>query len=440
VDRSAFTLPILTVAVLGTVYFSEFLTSPDKPDGKVHVKYWEKWTAFEFDAMKKVVDSFNKSQDKIQVDILSVSGIEDKTLMAISGGVPPDVVGLYGPNVTQYADNHAVIPLDDMCKAAGITRDQYIEAYWDIGVIRGKVYALPSTPATTALHYNKEMFQEVGLDPEKPPTTIQELDEAAKKLTKKEANGHILRTGFLPSEPGWWNWAWGPFFGGKLYDDNGHITINSPENVKAYEWVQHFSKDYGGTALQTFKGGLGGFSSPQNAFMSNQCGMEIQGVWMYNFINMFKPTMKWAAAPFPSAGPGLENPTVVDMDVLCIPTGAKHPKEAFEFVKYVESQKGMELLCMGQKKITPLKNVSAGFIENHPNPFIKLFIKLAYSKNAVSTPKIGCWSQYNDEINNAFNAITLMQKTPQQALDEVKDRMQPIVDRYLEHLKARGEK
>ncbi len=440
VDRSAFTIPVLAAAVLFTWYESEQLTKAPPGDGKVHVKYWEKWTAFEFDAMKHVVDEFNKSQDKIVVDILSVSGIENKTLMAVSGGVPPDVVGLYGPNVTQYADDHAVIPLDDMCKEAGIKRDDYIEAYWDISVIRGHIYGLPSTPATTALHYNRGIMKELGLDPNKPPATLKEMDHVADLMTKREKDGHVIRTGFMPGEPGWWNWAWGPFFGGKLWDGKDKITINSPENIEAYEWVQSYSKKLGANALSSFQAGFNNmFSSPQNPFMTGQNGMEIQGVWMYNFITKFNPELDWAAAPFPAAKPGMEEPTVIDLDVLCIPTGAKHPKEAFEFLKYVESQKGLEMLCLGQKKITPLKKVSAGFIENHPNPFIKLFIKLAYSKNAVSTPKIGIWAQYLDEINNACSEITLMSKTPKKALDDVKDRMQPMMDKYLERLKVRGE-
>jgi len=243
----------------------------------------------------------------------------------------------------------------------------------------------------------------------------------------------------MPGEPGWWNWSWGPFFGGKLWDGKNKITFNSPENVKAFEWVQSFSKKWGASALQSFKSGFGSFSSPQNAFMMSQNAMEIQGVWMYNFIHMYSPGLDWAAAPFPTANPELPDPTVIDLDVLCIPTGAKHTKEAFEFLKFVESQKGLEMLCLGQKKITPLKAVSPGFIENHPNPFIKLFIKMSYSKGAVSTPKLGIWSQYKDEISSAFDDITLMTKTPKQALDDVTNRMQPMLDQYQYRLHLRGE-
>jgi ABC-type glycerol-3-phosphate transport system substrate-binding protein len=262
----------------------------------------------------------------------------------------------------------------------------------------------------------------------------------ADKMTKKDSNGHMVHTGFMPTEPGWWNWAWGPFFGGKLWDGKSKITINSPENVRAYTWVQRFSKKYGADALSGFQAGFSNmFSSPQNPFMTGQTAMEIQGVWMYNFINKFNPKLDWAAAPFPTATKDLPDPTVIDLDVLCIPTGAKHVKEAFEFLTYLESQKGLEMLCLGQKKITPLKAVSPGFIEHHPNPFIKLFIKLAYSKGAVSTPKLGIWAQYGDEINNAFSEITLMTKTPKQALDDVANRMQPMLDKYLQRLHVRGE-
>ena len=438
-DRSAFTIPLLAAAVLAIFFESEQLTKAPPPDGKTHVVYWEKWTDFEFAAMKNVVDTFNKSQDKIQVDILSVSGIEDKTLMAISGGIPPDVVGLYGENVTQYADNHAVIQLDDFCKQAGIKKEDYIDAFWNVGVIRNHIYALPSTPATTALHYNRKVFKEVGLDPDKPPRTRKELDEMANKLVIRDSNGRVTRTGFMPGEPGWWNWSWGPFFGGKLWDGKDKITFNSPENVEAFTWVQSFSKKWGPNALQSFKSGFGAFSSPQNAFMMSKNAMEIQGVWMYNFIKKFAPDLDWAAAPFPTMNPKLPEPTVIDLDVLCIPTGCKHPKEAFEFLKFAESQKGLEMLCLGQKKVSPLKNVSAGFLEHHPNPFIKLFIKAAYSKGAVAVPKLGIWSQYKDEISSAFDDITLMTKTPQQALDDVTHRMQPMLDQYQYRLKLRGE-
>lgn len=439
-DRGAFVIPALGVIVLAAIFGSESLTKPPPPDKRVHVLYWEKWTDFEFAAMKNVVDHFNKIQDKIQVDVLSVSGIQDKTLMAISGNIPPDIAGLYGPNVTQYADDHAVLPLDDMCREAGITAAQYVPAFWNIGVTQGHLYALPSTPASVGLHWNKDIFKNNGFDPEKPPQTWEDVYSMSEKITKK-VDDKVTMAGFLPAEPGWWNWMWGPLFGGRWYDDNGHCTANCKENVAAYTFVQAFSKRFGASQVTSFKSGFGPFSSPQNGFLAGHLAMEPQGVWMYNFITKFAPELHWGAAPlpYPADRPDLANSTIIDLDVLCIPRGAKHVKEAFEFIKYVQSQEGMEMLCLGQKKASPLVKVSPEFFSKHPNPFIKMFNDLPSGKNAFAVPKLGIWPEYGNEIDAMFDDITLIKKTPQQALDDLQARMQPKLDEYLHRLKERGE-
>ena len=55
----------------------------------------------------------------------------------------------------------------------------------------------------------------VTRDPGAPPaparqrlTTIEELDADSDKIFKKDDHGNILSAGFMPAEPGWWNWAW----------------------------------------------------------------------------------------------------------------------------------------------------------------------------------------------------------------------------------------
>src|SRR5206468_8524538 len=122
----------------------------------------------------------------------------------------------------------------------------------------------------------------------------------------------------------------------------GHsrITASSPENLRAYRWVQSYSTQFGPSALQLFRSGFGNFSSPQNAFIAEKVAMVLQGVWMYNFIDKYNPKLDWGAAPFPYPAdrPDLKNSSPVDMDILAIPTGARHPEAAWEFIRYVNSQ------------------------------------------------------------------------------------------------------
>lgn len=409
------------------------------PPPRVTVTYWEKWTGFEMDGMQAVVDDFNRSQDRIFVKHVSISGVNQKTLIATAGGQPPDVAGLWDGDVVDFADKNALLPLDVYAARAGLKADHYIPVYWELCLFENKLYALPSTPATTALHWNKDLFRAAGLDPERPPRTIAELDEFSRRLTRRDPAGNLERMGFLPPEPGWWHWGWGSLFGGSLWDGGRNITCDQPAQVEAFTWLQSYAKDYGSGALQVFQSSFGNWSSPQNAFMSGKVAMVLQGVWMGKYISEFAPSMHWGAAPFPVAHAGQEPVTFAEADVLVIPRGARHPDEAFEFIEYVNRQGPMEKLCLAHRKNSPLRLVSADFYARHQNPKIRMFQQLAWSKNAVHVPHISVWHEYGAEIQNAFERVWLMQASPAQALGDVKTHMQKSWDRELQrHERAKA--
>ena len=62
---------------------------------------------------------------------------------------------------------------------------------------KGQLIGMPFNASTIVFYYNKDAFEEVGLDPDKPPRTLAELASYAGKLLKKSADGKtILRYGF----------------------------------------------------------------------------------------------------------------------------------------------------------------------------------------------------------------------------------------------------
>lgn len=429
----------LVAAIIAAAFVaSELLVRPKPSADREIVVYWEKWTGFEGDAMRAVVDAFNKSQDKYEVRMLTVTAIQNKTMLATAGGVPPDVAGLFGDNVAQYAMANAVRPLDDLFERDGLKREDYIPVYWNICTLGGLTWALPSTPASTALHYNTDHWKEAGLDPSKPPETIEEFDAMIEKISKVEKDGDktvIKRAGFLPREPGWWRSQFGYIFGADLWDpETQQLTCDSPENIEAFTWAQSFARKFGITSINDFRGGFGSFSSPDNPFLNGKVSSVLQGVWMANFIEQYtKPgEFHWAAAPFPYPAnrPEAKNSTYAGLDVLAIPKGAKNVEGAWAFIKYVQSQEGMELLCMGQGKHTPLVKVSEKFWQTHKNPYIKLFHELAMSPTAKAPPKLGIWPQYSAEMENAADRID-RGEDPAAALKYVKQRMQPKLEREL---------
>lgn len=423
---------ILVAGILILLFWAVFKPDAAPADGKIHIRYWEKWTGFEEKAMRRVAEAFNKRQSRIHVEMLAVSNVNQKMLLATAGGNPPDVAGVWDFDVVTFADYNALRPMDDYCARSGIKESDYLPAYWSLCRHRDHTFALPTTPASVALHWNRKEFEEAGLDPNKPPRTIEELTEWSDKLTKRDMTGKITQMGFMPSEPGWWHWAWGYFFGGKLWDGKSRVTVVTPENLRAFTWVKGFSDRYHSKDLQVFSSGFGNFSSPQNAFMTGQVAMELQGVWMANFINNNNPSLDWDAAPFPPPAdrPDLANSTPVGLDVMVIPTGAKHPDEAWEFIKFVQSEQGMEMLCDSQWKHSPLSHVSPNFYKNHRNKRIKLFYDLAAGKNWFSWPRVGIWREWQDEMKTAFEKIWSNGEAPESALRYVEQRMQPKLDAY----------
>jgi multiple sugar transport system substrate-binding protein len=422
--RYAGFLTLVLALVIFLVLVSERLVQRPQLPSRVTVVYWEKWTGSEADEMRKTVAAFNGSQNKIYVQYLSIADVANKTLLATAGGDPPDVAGLWADDTTQFADANALVDLTDMAREAGLTQSYYIPGYWQMITYRHRLWALPSTPASTALHVNSDLVPKQFATPETFPQTFEALDNLCDKLTRTSKTGRLELAGFLPSEPGWWHWAWGYFFGGNLMNGD-RLTINDPLNVRAFEWIASFGKKLGSQPMQNFQSGFGNFSSPEDAFMEGKVASELQGVYKANYIRLYNPRMHWFAVPFvhPEKRPDLANRSALGSDLVVIPRGAKHPREAFQFIRYLQRQDVMESICMRHGKNSPLAKVSENFLTHHPNPFIRLFDRLARSKGAFSPPQIGILAQIEDEMSNAFQVVNLGQKSPKDALDDAQERL-----------------
>ena len=418
------------------------------PKDAVVVDYWEKWTGFEEAGMRQIVDDFNSTvgRDKhIFVRCLSTSSIEQKTLVATAGGMPPDVAGLYNQDIPQFAAMSALQPLDDIASAHGITESYYKKVFWDECRYNGKLYGLVSSAYDIGLYYNKTIFQNRadslrahGLDPNRPPRTIAELDEYARALDSISPTGHIDIAGYLPMEPGWYLNYTAIWFGGSWWNNATHqFTFTDPAVVRAFQWVQSYSKRLGNGAVDEFRSGLGAFDSPQNSFLAGQMAMEQQGTFFANFINKHNPDLVWGAAPFPSDDPALKDVTYCNCDVLVIPRGAKHPSQAFEFIAFVNRQDEMEKLARLHCKISPLAKVSPDFLTNHPNPFIRMFDQLAASPNAHATEPVPILNEVQDEMNDFAQRLALLQVTPEDGLQQIQNRLQQKYDDFMEDQRKR---
>ena len=416
-------------------------------DGKLIIHFWQTWTRFERDALQEIVDSFNESQDDIYVDMLTVTGDPARKLMlAASAGNPPDIASIWSDSTT-YASKGALMPLSKLCEEAGFDENYFMPAIWEDMNSYGFIWFLPNTAYDYTLYWNKQLFREAGLDPNQPPRTIEELDEMSDRLTivkikrngvgqsvrftdltekeKKDKNFEIEQLGFSPSIPGNWKTYFPFWFGAKYWNGSDKLLLNSREGHEAISWYAGYGERYGADNLNKFESAYGKPGSASDPFITENMAMVFFGSWMFNFIRAFNPSLDWDTAAFPGVNYDPENPiTYVGSDLLVIPRDSKHPKEAFEFLKYMISQKQMEKLCLEHNKFTPLSTTSKEFIDNHTNPAIEKLASIANSKKAVAPSKVPIANRISNDLSTAYERAFLGLESPEESLNNVQELLQ----------------
>ncbi len=416
--------------------------------GKIVLDYWEKWTQHEGAAMQRVVDAFNASQSRIHVRYIVTSAIGQKAMIAIAGGSPPDVIGLYAFDIPPYAESRAILPLDELAPRFGVTLERYKAGLrpimtHDVSGSPERFWGIVNTAGTVAMYYRRDLLREIGRDPDQPPRTIAELDECHRLLTKVSSAGEIERVGFLHCEPGWWNWLWPASFGGRVYDPASRkATIDSPACLAAYQWMQSYPRALGarrvGEFFDRFRTSI---FSPRNSFMAGQVAMHVQGPWMANMIGQFGPGTDYGVCPVPTvSGTDEASPVgLIDTDVLVIPRGARNPEASMEFIAFTQRPDMVKQLAQDHCKINPLIEPDEEFERTHRNRGIRVHNAIASSSGAFVAPPTRAWRQYRDAVDSSVQRMWRLESEAAVELPRLNQQAQGFIDRSVdEHRRRHG--
>jgi multiple sugar transport system substrate-binding protein len=303
---------------------------------------------------------FEKSHPGITVKWQAVSDANNwiKYDTAIVSGHGPDVILTenYNAPIPKWAANGLIQPLDPWFKQLNISQNQWLPWVWKMQNFHGKVWGFVQEYDTVLFAWNKDAFKAAGLDPNKPPRTIAELDADAKKLTKFDAQGKLVQAGIIPwddlgSDPRYW----AAMFGGSLYDQNTRqYTLNAPANVAALDWMGKYAKMLGGAAkANAFVSQFTGNASP---FYTGQEAMRMIGDWEpIQVIGRYAPkNFHYGIAQAPTA-PGVPYGTdiVIGSDTFVMPAGARHPQEAAELMLYMMGAGPVLKWCIGESNVPP---------------------------------------------------------------------------------------
>lgn len=420
-------LSMLTVAILifslvltacgapATSAPSEATQAPAAGGDVVTITMWNGFNAHEVDTLNQQIEKYwAPTHPNIKV-VAEGSKDNDMILTAMSGGDPPDVI-IAGSSevVTLWASQGAIM---DLTPAVDPVRAQLESEQVPAGLswvtFEGKYYGVPFVNYNWGLFYNKDLFKEAGLDPEKPPKTLDELTEYAKKLTKVDASGNITQLGWMPINDPWRAMNFVLNSGGKFYDPaTSAPTLNDPNIVAAFKWDLELQKLYGLDKVAAF---TTGFTQGDNPFQLGKVAMYIDGCWNPVFFANNTPDLNFGVAAIPYSDPKYANANDVGTNPIVVPVGSKHPKEAMEFAVFFGMNK--EMSRDFSSLISNLPQIKSEISTFTEDPNTKFFADLSNSPNAVAWAPVPYSQKYLDELVSAIGEMYNNNVDPQTALD-----------------------
>lgn len=385
------------------------------------------WGAFE----RTMVDDFKRANPNVEVELDAVPYGEtlNKFLAQTKAGQPADVVYAADAHTVQYLEAGYILDLAPYMKLdSDFTADKFNEAAMK-SITRGdKVFAIPNAATPVLLVYNTEMFQKAGLDPNRPPKTWEEFQEAAIKLTRKDTSGRSVQWGYAPhgkkvigSMYRLINWFW-ENDADILTPDNKAAALNSPEGVEAFTFLVELGtkhKVFPPQATDIDPGGARSLLAKQQvAMLSGFLGGRAP-------VITENPAMKdkQAFAPLPTRK---KKANALNTEYWTVSAQTKNPEVAFNFVKHMMSRDGQVKLWKILEQIPGRKDaVTDPSVQN--DKFAKLSVtELA---NSRSTPLIPQWAQVVDVTLDAFQRALLGQMQPKPALDNAAKQIDAILKR-----------
>jgi multiple sugar transport system substrate-binding protein len=396
--------------------------------------------------VEQLIPDFEAKHPNIKIKIAkaSSSDFDTKLQSMIAGGTSPDITSHWGDaGFAEFLDKGMLYDMTDIMSADNFKADDYgIPAnLMDTYKVGGKYYGIPTFSYVTLLLYNKDMFDKAGVP--YPPSsyedkswTFDKMLEDAKKLSEPSKDLANAKYGM--------DWNFGgsqrdmmlSYFGAKIYSDDtwtngGHATasyFDSPEVIKAAQiYNDMVYKDKVSPSLE-FKQAVAGQGG--DAFATGRVGMYVGGAWHLTSIKDYKFKVGVAAVPATS-GSTVRN--VLYADPLVILKDSKHPKEAYEWIKYQLTKEVQEKTVelsggtppANQQAVDKYYNLYAPGISSEE---MKNVIQGGYKYGIEAYNHIvTSYSEISNAVKNELDPLDNGKKTAAQVAPEIQKKVQAIL-------------
>jgi multiple sugar transport system substrate-binding protein len=389
----------------------------------VTITYWQYFYQSKVDLVDELIKQFEAKNPGIKVEHVTFpyASYNQKVATSIPVGDGPDVINLYSGWLPMYVKADYIQPLPKALFSDSYMKGTYFPWVLDAVNFGGKLYSAPTAVRSLALIWNKKLFREAGLDPEKPPKTLDELADFARKLSKYDAQGNLIQAG-LTMQPNAQGHSWlrdvlFRQFGGAPYDKTGRkVTYNSPQGVAALQWYMD--------RIQKDKVGYPNFAEDDvTAFKAQKAAMTIDGSFR---VGTFKAIadLEWGVTELPSHK-GIQS-NFASFWTHSIVSGVKGKEldASVKFIKFITSPEAMELWLAKVGELPANPKIA----EAHKNdPIISVFMKgLSYAHSTIFVDEAGQRTLFVDMIDE----INLKNGKVDDVLRQVAAKEQKLIDDF----------
>ncbi|MDG6103422.1 extracellular solute-binding protein [Dactylosporangium aurantiacum] len=280
------------------------------------------------DYISGLIKTFETAHPGTKVNWLDLpfQGAQEKITTDAQAGTLPDVVNL-NPNFAQKLEKQGVF--FDLEANAGDVKGTFVPGAWDAFKVPGQPggFALPWYLTSEVTMVNKDLYIKAGLDPAKPPATIDEALEQSKKIAEA---GKGAFYGMHPALENRFITDLAKLNVPLLNQDQTAWTFNTPT---AEQYVTKLRELYQTKAIAP-DWLTQNHSKATEAYSAGQSALFPSGP---NFLKVVKQNAP-AIAANTVVGPQLSGPTgLTNMSVmgLLVPKASKNPRLALEFAKFV---------------------------------------------------------------------------------------------------------
>ncbi len=371
----------------------------------------------------KVKEDFEKEHPNITIEYVTAPYGEmvNQVINMAGGGDRVDMIFGEIDWVPGFADSGLTVPVTEI-----FTEDYLADFYpavLDSFNIDGQPYGLPMYVSPYVLYYNKDLFEQAGLDPNTPPTTYDEMMEYAAKLSElKDSNGNRVyafgqTTASVPVSGASLN-AMIFNFGGSVLDAEGKLSIDNDGFKEAITMLQ--TLDEKGYNPQNAK-----LKDLRNLFALGQLAMYYDQSWGFNGVSSINSEAKnFTASAMPLKGGSGSGESLLQAQCLMFADNGEAQKAACrEFTEFLITS---EVLGDYIVNITPAYPAKKSMESGSNNPVLDGAAGSAANVKAQTfVPTI---SDLNLELCTLAQAVTVSDKDVDSAIADFENAANGILE------------